>query len=82
MYTWEYKILKDWQEGNPDSVFDLNELGKERWELITFRMAPGLGNVWYFKRRVKISKKWPVKRKLCQKLYNKKGECCASNNRN
>lgn len=49
---WEYKIIDDQLEGNPDSVFELNELGKDGWELV-FRTSGLGGERWYFKREVK-----------------------------
>ena len=47
----EYLIIDDSEDGNPDSVFELNELGKEGWELCCIQ---GCGHVikWYFKRTV------------------------------
>lgn len=49
---WEYMIIKDWEHGNPDSEEDLNDLGKDGWELVAVKREEPIGYVWYFKREV------------------------------
>ena len=60
MKTWEYMILEPNADGDPDSKVDLDELGKDGWELITVKpgfiqatsndTAPYETDFWYFKR--------------------------------
>jgi len=58
MKKWEYQIIKDWEDGNPDSVAELNDFGEEGWELILVLETPvdfGTGPIagglrWFFKR--------------------------------
>lgn len=63
--VWEYQIIRDWDGCNPDSEFELNDLGKDGWELICVDQVPqystgpnpkllGTGRSWYFRRKVKI----------------------------
>ena len=62
---WEYKIINDWEweHGNLNSEFELNELGKQGWELVCvvsmLLYSPGAmpeqigtGKSWYFKRQL------------------------------
>jgi len=61
MTQWEYKIINDWEHGDPDSEFELNELGNYGWELVHVQdvvvkiisSGPLTGKCWYFKRPVK-----------------------------
>ena len=57
MKRWEYRILQASIDGNPDSEFELNELGKACWELVTVREDARGDTYWYFKRPV--SKSFP-----------------------
>jgi len=59
MAVWEYKIIDDWLDGNPDHEDELNDLGREGWELVTCqkvvaRFDDGTlvqgAKRWYFKR--------------------------------
>ena len=47
---WEYKIINPHKDGNPNSEFELNELGKEGWELVTISDRCWPTESWYFKR--------------------------------
>lgn len=52
---WEYKIINPHKDGNPNSEFELNELGKERWELVTVVDRGYKIEAWIFKRRLTSS---------------------------
>ena len=47
---WEYKIIDTSKDGNPDSEYELTELGKEGWELVTIKIDSFGNERWYFKR--------------------------------
>ncbi len=51
---YEYKIIDDAVDGNPDDEFELNELGKEGWELCAINSSYRGSRRWYFKRRINI----------------------------
>lgn len=50
MLKYEYLIIDDSKDGNPDSEFELNELGKEIWELCFVLDGINGSRRWYFKR--------------------------------
>lgn len=59
---WEYKTVKVWTDTNNISERELNDLGKNRWELVGFHRVEvpkidwGLrgkcGYIYYFKRQI------------------------------
>jgi len=50
--TWEYMVIDEHKHGSPDNEFELNELGKEGWELTCSRGDSTGNRTWYFKRRI------------------------------
>lgn len=53
--TFEYLIINDQEDGNPDSVEELNDFGQKGWELVmVLEDAIGVRR-WFFKRRLKYS---------------------------
>ena len=48
---WEYQIINSAIDGNPDNEFELNELGKEGWELCGI-LCQINNTKFYFKRLV------------------------------
>lgn len=49
--SWEYFIVDTSKDGNPDNEYELNELNKEGWELITIKIEVNGSERWYFKRK-------------------------------
>ncbi len=47
---WEYKIIDDQVDGNPDNEWELNNLGLDRWELVAIKSVASGSTRWYFKR--------------------------------
>lgn len=41
---WEYKIINDWEHGNPNSEEELSTLGEESWELVCIDQTPLYGS--------------------------------------
>lgn len=51
MKKFEYKIINSMLDGNPDSEYELNEIGKEGWELCA--ILPEINTTkFYFKRKI------------------------------
>lgn len=51
---YEYKIIEDQYDGSCDNEYELNELGKEGWELCAIKVSHWTGNsFFYFKREIK-----------------------------
>ena len=49
---WEYKFINPHKHGNPNSEFELNELGQEGWELVTVIDRGYRIESWIFKRHL------------------------------
>ena len=47
---WEYKIIETGDGGNPDDEYEMNELGRDGWELVTVKIEHTGAERWYFKR--------------------------------
>lgn len=49
---WEYRFINPHKDGNPNAEFELNELGKEGWELVTVIDRGYAIESWIFKRHL------------------------------